>query len=90
MPDIDEILALFAARGPLAYRALPPEERAWRGRYVLMVASLGGSPAFAWANGLGVIDVDGMAKTITELDATPVLAGLVFNGVDVEDLLPYD
>ena len=90
MLKIDEILALFDERGPLAYRALPPEERAWRGRYVLMVASLGGSPAFAWANGLGVVDADGTAHSIAELDDGPVLAALVMNGVDVEDLLPYD
>jgi hypothetical protein len=90
MSEIERILALFEERGPLAYRALPPEERAWRGRYVLMVATLGGSAAFAWANGLGVVDTGGTASEITELDEDPILAGLIFNGVEIEDLLTYD
>lgn len=84
------MIALLERRGPLAYRALPPRERAWRGRYMLMVASLGASPALAWAAALAARDEDGTAVGIVELDETPLLAALVLNGVGIEDLLPYD
>src|SRR2546425_5277742 len=52
MTEIDERLDQLAMKGPYSYRILPPDERAWRGRYLFMVAALGASPIFAWANAL--------------------------------------
>jgi hypothetical protein len=60
MTEIDGLLERLAHEGPRSYAALPPAERAWRGRYLLMVAALGASPIFAWANALAP-DVDGSA-----------------------------
>ena len=90
MSEVDRLVALLELRGPLAYRGLPPAERAWRGRYALMVASLGASPAFAWASALAAVGDDETGALINGLDETPLLAALIFNGVDVEDLLLYD
>jgi hypothetical protein len=37
---------------PPAFLRLSPEEQQWRGRYYLMVWTMGGSAEFAWANAL--------------------------------------
>jgi hypothetical protein len=48
----DPLLRLLPDEVPLAYRSLPPPERAWRGRYFLMAWSLGLPEHMAWCTAL--------------------------------------
>jgi hypothetical protein len=68
--SLDRILVALAERGPLSYQALPPQERAWRGRYLLMAVAMGASPAFGWANAL-FDDPDGNLDVQALVAATP-------------------
>ena len=89
---LDPGVAELVARGPLAFRALPAEEQAWRGRYLLMVAGMGASPAFAWANAMAAVsDDDQDVRTLVA--ATPddrILDEIGGESVDLGQLLPYD
>lgn len=89
---LDRVVAELAARGPLAFRALSAEEQAWRGRYLLMVAGIGASPAFAWANAMAPMSSD--AEDVrTLVAATPddrILDEIGRESLDLEQLLPYD
>jgi hypothetical protein len=89
---LDRVVAELAARGPLAFRALPADEQAWRGRYLLMVAGMGASPEFAWANAMAPVAAD--AEDVrTLVAATPddrILDEIGAASVDLERLLPYD
>ena len=89
---LDRVVAELAARGPLAFRALPADEQAWRGRYLLMVATMGASPAFAWANALAPVSGD-TEDARTLVAATPddwILDEIAGSFVDLDQLLPYD
>jgi hypothetical protein len=88
---LDAILAALAERGPLAYQRLPPDERARRGRYLLMVVSMGASGAFGWANAL--LDDPVAAEEGRELVAATtdhrIAEELAAAGFNVEDVLAY-
>lgn len=64
----DELLAALGVPTGRGFAALTPEERSWRGRYFLMVWSLGATADFAWANALVVEPAD--AAAVRELVAT--------------------
>ncbi len=89
MTEIDRILEHLALNGPVAFRALDPTERAWRGRYLLMVAAMGASPIFAWANALAS-DVDGSDQTTIELVASAsddvIATAIARSDLQVDDL----
>jgi hypothetical protein len=88
MTTLDELVATLERRGALRYRALPADERRWRGTYLLLVASLGASAPIAWAAALAATDAD---RALTdELDEELLLATLSAQEVDLEDFLPYD
>ena len=93
MTDIERLLIRIGRGAPLAYRALSAEERAWRGRYLLMVAAVGASPTFAWANALAPVVNDSTTDIRAIVRAVPdeVLIDQIHRtGVRIEDLLPYD
>jgi hypothetical protein len=89
---LDAALDALAERGPLAYQRLPPGERAWRGRYLLMVVSMGASGVFGWENALN--DDPVAAAEVRELVAATsdrrIAEELVAAGFNVEDVLAYD
>jgi hypothetical protein len=90
MTEIDLILERLAQLGPMAYRALDPTEQAWRGRYLLMVAAIGASPVFAWANALAR-DVDGSAAAMMQLverTTDKMIAGAIANSrLSIDDFV---
>ena len=91
MGDLDTLLRALDERGPLSYRAMPREERSWRGRYALMVAAMGASPAFVWANALAP-DFGGSAQVIRALveETSDSAILMTFSiGGSIEALLPY-
>ena len=61
-------LAALAARGPLPYQALAVDEQAWRGRYFLMVVTMGASPAFGWVNALAADGTDAQEVRLLPYD----------------------
>ena len=88
MNSLDELIGTLERRGALPYRALPTDERRWRGTYLLMAASLGESATLAWAAALAATDED---RALTEeVDEDLLLATLEAQGVELDDLLPYD
>jgi hypothetical protein len=86
--ELDALLAALETRGALAFRRLPQEERRWRGRYLLMVASLGSSASLAWGAALAANDGD--RALADEVDEALLLETLRRQQIDIEALLPYD
>ena len=75
--------------GPGAYQRLAQSERAWRGRYCLMIASLGHLPSLAWGASLAPDHLGSEAEMQALVDATDdseIAATLRANRIRVEDL----
>jgi hypothetical protein len=89
--ELAAILDRLAERGPLAYRLLSPEERAWRGRYALMVASIGASALIAWAAALDPVDRSArQARVLVEgTSDLQLMLGLRASHAPIADLLVY-
>lgn len=85
-------LAALARRGSLVYRAMPREEQAWRGRYLLMAACLGASPVLAWAAALTPtgVEAEEMQRLVATTPDERIAWELRTTDVSVEDFLPYE
>jgi hypothetical protein len=75
--------------GPLAYQRLPALERAWRGRYCLMIASLGHEPSLAWGASLAPDQLGSDAviqAVVVATDDADIAATLRTHGIQVDEL----
>lgn len=92
MTEIDALIRRLATDGPLAFRAYPAAEQAWRGRLVLMVSCVGASPAYAWALALAP-DVDGSdverQAIVADVPDQDLVDALERERIRIDDLLPY-
>jgi hypothetical protein len=73
---IDEILASLFEVGPREFAYLTTSERAWRGRYFMMVRSMGASAEYAWWNALSLgLDHGAQVRQLVEdTDDSDILA----------------
>jgi hypothetical protein len=65
-----DVLRLLPEEQPQAYLQLPEDERAWRGRYFLMVTAMGSSEEYAWFHALNR-DAEHVAGVKALVERTP-------------------
>jgi hypothetical protein len=85
--EVQRLVDRLGGNGPITYRMLPPEERAWRGRYALMAMVVGASAPYAWANAMASgADGEAARALVGTVDEGQLLDAVRREGVQILEL----